>query len=82
MQLLFFILGYLFPFTPLTCLKNENFRKIKKTPGDIILHKCTGNHDLMVHWSWNMALIDVIAIYHFGHFYPFTPLTTQTIKIS
>ena len=33
------------PFTPLTCPKIENFKKMKKTPGDIILHKCTKNHN-------------------------------------
>ena len=43
-------------FTPLTCPKNENFKKIKIHPGDIIiLHKCTKNHDHMVYCSWDMA---------------------------
>ena len=33
------------PFTPLTCPKNENFKKILKKPRDIILHMCTKNYD-------------------------------------
>ena len=33
-------------FTPPNNPKNQNFEKMKKkTPGDIILHKCTKNHD-------------------------------------
>ena len=31
----FFILGYLLPFYPTNSLKNQNFEKVKKTPGDI-----------------------------------------------
>ena len=39
-------------FTPLTTRKNENFIKMKETPGDIItLHKCTKNYDRMVYRS-------------------------------
>ena len=39
------------PFTP-PCLINENFKKMKKTPGDIIiLHKCTKNYDQMMYSS-------------------------------
>ena len=71
---LFFILGYLFPFTPLTCLKNENFRKIKRTPGDIIiLYKCTKNHDHMVYWSWNMVRDRCNCYFSFWSFLPFYP---------
>ena len=37
------------PFPPLTKLKNQNFEKMKKTPGVIvILHKCTKNYDHLV----------------------------------
>ena len=36
--------------------KNENFRKIKKNPGDtIILHNCTKNNDHRLYCSWDMA---------------------------
>ena len=37
---------------PLTLPKNENFKKMKKTLGDIIiLHKFTKNHDHMEYCS-------------------------------
>ena len=37
------------PFTPLTCPKNLKKKKVKKTPGDIIIsYKCTKNDDYML----------------------------------
>ena len=40
----------------LTCPKNEIFKKMKKTPGDIIiLHNCTKNHYHMLYRSWDMV---------------------------
>ena len=34
------------PFIPLKAQKNQNFKKMKKTPGDIIiLHMCTKKYD-------------------------------------
>ena len=51
--------------------KNENFKKKKKTPGDIIiLHKCTKNH-VHVPEIWHMT--DVIDIFHFGQFFTYLP---------
>ena len=36
--------------------KNQNFKTMKKMPGDIILlHKCTKNHDHMLYYSWDIA---------------------------
>ena len=36
--------------------KNQNFEKLKKKPGDIIiLQKCTKNHDYMLYCSLDMA---------------------------
>ena len=60
---------------------NQNFEKLKKTVGDIIiLHKCTKNHDNMLHYSWELAHVDVIFYTPFGAiFCPFTPTTTQKI---
>ena len=50
--LIFFILDYLLTFHPLTDQKNENFKKMKTTPGDItILHVCTKNYDQMMYSS-------------------------------
>ena len=39
-------------FTPLNSLKNQNFKKMKKAAGDIIiLHMCTKNDDQMMYGS-------------------------------
>ena len=36
--------------------RQKTKNKKKKTPGDIIIyHKCTENHDHMLHCSWDMA---------------------------
>ena len=51
-----FILGYAFSFYPPNSPKNENFKKMKRAPGDIIIeHKCTKNHDHVLYCSWDMA---------------------------
>ena len=40
------------PFTPQTTQQIKIFEKMKKTPEDIIiLHRCTKNHDHMLHCS-------------------------------
>ena len=45
-KLLFFILGYFLPFYPLTAQKIKISKKLKQTPGDIIiLHMCTKNYE-------------------------------------
>ena len=42
----FIIMGYFLPFDPPNNRENENFEKIKKKPGDIIISKlCTANDD-------------------------------------
>ena len=71
------------PFTLLTAQKNQNFKKMKKTHGDIIiLHKCTKNHDHMLYCSWDMACDRCNCYFSFwAIFCPFTPLTAQKIKI-
>ena len=48
----FVILDCLLPFYP---SKNQNFEKLRKTPGDIILQQCAKNHDHMLYCSWDMA---------------------------
>ena len=41
-------------FTPLTNPKNDNFEKMKKKPGDIIiLHRCNINENHMMYDSWD-----------------------------
>ena len=59
----------------------KTLRKWKKTPGDnIILHKCTKTHDHMPHCSWD-TMHDNCSFLFWAIFCPFTPLTTQKIKI-
>ena len=56
MLLLFFILGYFLPFYPFNSKKNQSFKKMKKTRGDvIILHMCVKNYDQMMYCSWDMV---------------------------
>ena len=62
------------PFTPLENPNNQNFEKMKKAPGDIIiLHKCTTNHDhtllFLRYDEWRMQLLFLIL----GCFLPFYP---------
>ena len=52
--------GLIFAFLPLLPLpnspKNENFKTMEKTPGDIIiLLKCTKNHGHMLYCSWDIV---------------------------
>ena len=50
----FVILEHFLPFYLPNNPKNQNFEKMKKFPGDIIiLHKYTKNHDHMIHYSWD-----------------------------
>ena len=51
-QNFFVILDYFSPFFLYNNPKNQNFEKMKKTFGDIIiLHKCTINDNRMMHGS-------------------------------
>ena len=60
------------PFTPLTAGKNKNFRKTKKLPGDIVLHKCTKTHDHMLYCSWYMVHVGCNC-FSFGLFFALLP---------
>ena len=62
--------------------KNQNFEKMKKKPGDIIiLHKCTIKRTIiwcMVPKIWGM----MDSFFYFGLLFAlFTPITTWKIKI-
>ena len=46
-----FHFGLFLPFQPCNSPKNQNFLKMKKAPGDIILHMCTKNYDQIMHGS-------------------------------
>ena len=49
-----FLIFYFVPFNLPNLPKIQNFKKMKKTPGDIFsLHKCTKNHDHMLYCSCN-----------------------------
>ena len=63
--------------------KNQNFEKIKKMPGDIIiLHMLTKDYDQMTYGSWDMLRDKCNRYFSFwAIFYPFTPLTAQKINI-
>ena len=72
------------PFTPHNSPKNENFKKMKKRPGDIIiLHNCTKNYDYTLYCFWDMACDGCNCSFSFwAIFCPFTPLTARKMKIS
>ena len=75
--------GLMFGLYPPNNPKNQNFEKLKKMPGDIILQKCTKNQDHMLYYSWDMARDGCNCYLSFWTiFYPFTPQTAQNMKIS
>ena len=70
------------PSPPLTTQKIQNFEKMKKLPGDIIiLHRCTINHNHIMFGSWDMECDEQNFLSFWTNFCPFTPLTTWKIKI-
>ena len=79
---LFVILDDFLLFYPPNNPQNQNFEKLKNTPGDIIiLHKCTKNHDYMLYCSLDMACIRCNCFFSFwAIFCPFTPLTALKTK--
>ena len=77
----FVILDYFLPFYPPNNSKNQNFKKMKKKSGDIIiLHKCTINENHIMYGSWDMKRDGQNFLFS-TVFFPFTPLTTWKIKI-
>ena len=75
-------LGLFFALLPPNSQKYQNFEKMKKTQGDIILHMCTKNYDQMMYGSWDMVHDRCNCYFSFwAIFCPFTPLTAQKIKI-
>ena len=46
----------------------------KKTPGDVILHKCTKTHDHMLYCSWDMVCDRCSCFFfHFGWYFSLLP---------
>ena len=76
------ILDCFLPFYPPNNPKNQNFEKMRKTHGDIIiLHMYTKNDNHMMYDSWDIER-DRQNFLSFGTiFCPFTLLTTWKIKI-
>ena len=72
-------MGYFLPFYPPDIQKNQNFEKIKKTPGDIIiLYMCTKNYDQIMYGSWDMVWDRRNCYFSFwAIFCPFTLLTAK-----
>ena len=56
------------PFTPLTAWKMK-ISKMKKKPGDIILHKCTKNPDHRLYCSWDKTCDGCNCYFHFGLYF-------------
>ena len=76
-------MGYFLPFYPSNSLKNQNFKKMRKTHRDIIiLHKCTKIHDHMLNCSWDMVRHICNYFSFWAIFCPFTPPNSPKIKIS
>ena len=76
----FVILDRFLPFYPLNNPKNQNFAKIKKTPGGIIiLHMCKWQS--YNEWFLRDGAQQTDFFVILDNFLPFTPLTTQKIKI-
>ena len=80
---IFVILGHFLPFQLPDYPKCQNFKIEKKTHSDIIiLHKCTKNHNNMLHCSWDMARNGCNCYFSFWAILcPFTSLTASKIKI-
>ena len=69
----FIILGQFLPFYPRKNPKNQNFEKMKKFTGDIIiLRVCTKNHNHMMYGSWDTEW-DGQNFCHFGPFFAILP---------
>ena len=74
--------GPFFPFYPSNNLQNHNSEKLKKAIQDItILLMSTINDDHLMYGSWDMECHGQNCLLFWTNFYPFTPLTTQKIKI-
>ena len=61
--------------------KNQNFEKMRKLAGDIILYMCTKNHNHTRHRSWDMEWDRQNILLFWAIFCRFTSLLTPKIKI-
>ena len=78
----FVILDHFLHFYALNNTKNQNFEKLKKTPGDIIiLHKCIKNHDHVLYFSWDMVHDRCNYFSFWAIFCPFSPKKQNFTKM-
>ena len=78
----FVILDRFLPFYLTNNVKNQNFEKMKSTPGDIItLYMCTINDNHRMYGSWDMKHDGQNILLFWTIFCPFTHLLTRKIKI-
>ena len=81
-QNFFVILDHFLPFYTPNNLKNQNFEKLKKMPEYIIiLHMFTINDNQMMYGSCDTEHNRQIFLSFWTIFRPFTPITSQNIKI-
>ena len=64
-------------FYPPNSPKNQNFKKVKKTTGDlVILQTCIKNHDCMLYCSWDMVRDKCNCYFLFWAIFPLPPPIT------
>ena len=69
------------PFTSLTTRKIKILKKWKKLLERSSFYTCNKNHDLMMYASWDIERDRQNFLSFWASFCPFSPLTTQKIKI-
>ena len=78
----FVILDHFLPFYSSNNSKNQNFEKMKKPLGDLItLNMCIIYDNHMMYYFWDMEQDTQNFLSFWTIFCPFTPLTTQKIRI-
>ena len=76
------VMGHFLLFYLTSNPENQNFEKIKKTSGDvIILHMCTKNYVHMMYASWDIECNRQNFLSFWAIFCPFTTLLTPKIEI-
>ena len=79
---MFVIFDQFLPFHPPNNPQNQNFEKMKKASGGvIILHMCTKNQDHMIYPSWDVECDKQIFLSFWAMFCSFATLLTPKIKI-
>ena len=78
----FVVLARFLPCYPPNNPKNQNFEKMKKPPGNIIiLHRCNINDNHMMYCSWDTKHDGQNVLLFWTSFRTFTPLTIPKIKM-